>query len=165
VGFASTLVGKFAVVVAIEFDPRRHIMATHIVFQDCEDNVKHRVEAYWEKKLPRLLKLLSSYRPDQFEIRLTVVHHQEPRFRYELRGVIHLSSGTLVAEVHDKDPHAAIDKIVDTLIPEIKRHKELVRKDFVFKRKSRDREALSAAGPVAPQQKKVGPKSKPRGKR
>ena len=104
-------------------------MATHIVFQDCEDNVKHRVEAYWEKKLPRLLKLLSSYRPDQFEIRLTVVaHRQDSRIWYELRGVIHLSSGTLVAEAHDKDPHAAIDKIVDTLIPEIKRHKELVRK-------------------------------------
>jgi RNA polymerase sigma factor (sigma-70 family) len=132
-------------------------MADHLVFQDCDDAVKQRVETYWGKKLPRLKKLLADYGPELYEIRLTVAEHrQKPsRVLYELRGVIHLPSGTLVAEANDPDPHRAIDKVVDTLDPEIVRHKELVRKDFLFKRKARQREDLNVAASALQRHKDV----------
>jgi RNA polymerase sigma factor (sigma-70 family) len=125
-------------------------MSTHLVFNGIDTAEKARVQAYWEKKLPRLQKLLSHYRPDLIEIRLTVSHRgQGPKNAgYELRGVIHLPTGTLAAEADDEDPLVAVDRIADALVAEIKRHKERVRHDFVYKRKSRDRADLSAAGPM-----------------
>jgi ribosome-associated translation inhibitor RaiA len=128
----------------------KNTMSSHWVFSDCDEAVKTRLETYWSKKMPRLEKLLVHYRPDLREIRLTVYCHQQnpQRFWYEVRGVIHLPTGTLVAEGNDKEPEAAVDRVADTLAGEIKRHKEHVRKDYVFKRKSPDRGDISAAGPL-----------------
>jgi RNA polymerase sigma factor (sigma-70 family) len=125
-------------------------MSTHVVYNGIDAAEKARIQAYWEKKLPRLQKLLTNYRPELVEIRLTVSHRgQTPKNKgYELRGVIQLPTGTLAADAQDKDPLPAVDRIVDALVNEIKRHKELVRHDFVYKRKFRNREDLSAAGPI-----------------
>jgi RNA polymerase sigma factor (sigma-70 family) len=123
-------------------------MSTHLVFNGIEAAEKARLQTYWEQKLPRMQKLLSPYRADLLEIRLTV----SPRGRgsrsagYEVRAVIHLPTGTLAAEADDKDPLVALDRVADALVTEIKRHKELVRRDFIYKRKSRNRDNLSAAG-------------------
>jgi RNA polymerase sigma factor (sigma-70 family) len=125
-------------------------MSTHLVFNGIDTAEKARVQAYWEKKLPRLQKLLSHYRPELVEIRLTVSHRgQGPKNSgYELRGGIQLPTGTLAAEADAEDPLVAVDRIADALVTEIKRHKELVRRDFIYKRKSRNRADLSAAGPM-----------------
>jgi RNA polymerase sigma factor (sigma-70 family) len=125
-------------------------MSSHLVFNGCDDAVKARLETYWAKKVPRLQHLLVHYRPDLQEMRLTVYcHTQNPqRSWYEIRGVIHLPTGTLATEANEKDPQAALDRIADALVTEIKRHKERVRKDYLFKRKSRQRADVSAAGPL-----------------
>ena len=125
-------------------------MSSHWVFNGVAAAVKERLEAYWAKKLPRLEKLLVHYHPDFREIRLTVsAHHQnQERSWYEIRAVILLPTGTLAAEANDKDPQAALDRVADELVTEIKRHKERVRHDYIFKRKARNRADLSAAGPL-----------------
>ena len=46
-----------------------------------------------------------------------------------------------------QDPQVVLDRVADELVTEIKRHKERVRHDYIFKRKARDRADLSAAGP------------------
>ena len=43
---------------------------THLVFNEIEAAEKARLQSYWEKKLPRLTKLLSPYGADLMEIRL-----------------------------------------------------------------------------------------------
>lgn len=75
---------------------------------------------------------------------------------YEIRSVLHLPTGTLVAHEQGADAKAALDKIADTMSQEIKRHKEHVRHDYVFKRKRRERANLSAAGPLLDQDRKSG---------
>lgn len=124
-------------------------MSSHLVFNGVDDVVKARLETYWAKKLPRLQKLLVPYRTELQEIRLTVYSHPQNSHRswYEVRAVIHLPTGTLAAEANDQDPQAALDRVADALVTEIKRHKERVRHDYIFKRKARDRADLSAAGP------------------
>ena len=117
-------------------------MSSHQVFNGVDETIKAQLEAYWAKKLPRLEKLLVHYPDDLREIRLTVFYHprssRKPSF-YEADGVIQLPTGTLVAEANDRDAHVTLDRIADTLVNEIKRHNELVRRDDVFKRKSHQR--------------------------
>jgi RNA polymerase sigma factor (sigma-70 family) len=130
-------------------------MKMHWVFNDCGEADKARMESYWEKKAPRLRRLLTSYGPDLQDLRLTVYHHPQ-RSWYEVRAVLHLPTGTLVAEETDKDPRAVLDRVADTLIREVKRHKERVRRDQAYRRKTRRQEALSAAGPLLERDAEVG---------
>ena len=125
-------------------------MSTHQVFSDVGEDVKTRLEAYWAKKLPRLQRLLVPYPADLQEIRLTVSHHQQNSRHsfYEARAVIRLPTGTLAAEASNVDPHVVLDRIADTLVAEVRRHKEKLRRDDIFKRKNRDRADLTAAGPT-----------------
>lgn len=113
-------------------------MSFHWVFNKCPSATKSELETYWEKKWPRLEKLLAHYSPELQDIRLTVTCHEQgpQRLWYDIHAVIHLPTGTLAAKSHDKDPRVALDEVVDLFAAEIKRHKERVRKDFIFKRKS-----------------------------
>ena len=122
-------------------------MSSHEVFNGVDEPLKARLEGYWRKKLPRLQKLLVPYPADLQEIRLTVSQHQQgpQRLLFEVRVVIHLPTGTLAAEETDKDALAAIDRVVDRIAGEIKRHKELVRHDYQYRRKSRRRAGVSAS--------------------
>lgn len=122
-------------------------MRIHWVFNGCSEGLKASLQAYWQKKQPRLEKLLSPFRPDQRDLRLTVYYHAQPP-RWEVRGVLYLPTRTLAAEEVEKDYGVALDRLVDTLAREVKRHKERLRRDYVFRRKSRRREELSAAGPL-----------------
>ena len=109
-------------------------MSAHLVFNGIAAAEKARLQTYWEQKLPRLQKLLSPYRADLIEIRLTVSHRGQgsKRAGYEVRAVIRLPSGILDAKADDKDPLASLDRVVDELVTEIKRHKERVRHDFIY---------------------------------
>jgi RNA polymerase sigma factor (sigma-70 family) len=124
-------------------------MSSHLVFNGVDDVIKQRLEAYWSKKLPRLEKLLAPYPADLREIRLAVSHHRhDPQHWFnEARGVVKLPTGTLAAEASDDDPQAVLDRIADRLVEEIRRHKDKARRDYVYKRKGRNRTDLSAAGP------------------
>lgn len=133
-------------------------MKLHLVLNGCDESMKARLESYWSKKLPRLEKLLVPYRPDLQDVRLTVHRHEQnpQRAWYEGRAVVHLPTGTLVAQANDKEVYTVLDRLADTLAREIKRHKERVRKDYVFKRKARARADLSAAGPLLERDRAVG---------
>jgi RNA polymerase sigma factor (sigma-70 family) len=127
-------------------------MSFHWVFNKCSNAVKSELEEYWSKKWPRLAKLLEpSYSPELQEVRLTVTcHEQSPqRLWYDIHAAILLPTGSLAAKSHDKDPRAALDDVTDLLAAEIERHKERVRKDYIFKRKTRPHTDISAAGPQA----------------
>ena len=126
-------------------------MSIHWVFNKCTTAVKEGLEQYWAKKWPRLQRLLEPYASALQDVRLTVTCHERNPHHiwYDVHAVIHLPSGTLAAKADDKEPRAALDKTVDILAAEIKRHKDRVRKDYVFKRKARQRAGVSAAGPQA----------------
>jgi ribosomal subunit interface protein len=122
-------------------------MSSHVAFNDVDDAIKTRLETYWATKMKRLQKLLVPYRPDLQKIHLTVYHHRNSeRSWFEVRAAIYLPTGTLAAEANDKDPQAAVDKVTDTLVTEIKRHKEHVRHDYPFKRKNRERGGRNVSG-------------------
>ncbi len=133
-------------------------MKIHLVLHGCDGSMKASLESYWSKKLPRLERLLVPYRPDLQDVRLTVHRHEQnpQRTWYEGRAVVHLPTGTLVAEANDKEPRAVLDRLADTLAREIKRHKERVRKDYMFKRKGRARADVSAAGPLLERDREIG---------
>lgn len=124
-------------------------MSSHLVFNGVDEAEKGRLEAYWAKKVPRLKRLLVTYSPELQEVRLTVSYHKEKAHHsfYEVRGVVQLPTGTVAAHADDRNPEAALDRVADDLAKEIKRHKELVRKDYLYKRKNRQREEVIAAGP------------------
>jgi RNA polymerase sigma factor (sigma-70 family) len=122
-------------------------MQTHWIFNDCSEGLKANLQAYWEKKQPRLEKLLRPFRPSLRDLRLTIYRHEQPP-RWEMRGVLHLPTGTLTAEATELDYKPALDRVADVLVEEIKRHKERLRRDYVYRRKNRRREELTAASPL-----------------
>jgi ribosomal subunit interface protein len=133
-------------------------MGSHVVFTECDDALRARLQAYWEKELPRLQKYLTNYPSDAVDVRLTV--HRRPKTPtyalFEVRGVVEMPTGTVVAEWSEDNPEAAIDHVVKKLAEDLRRHKELVRKDYLYKRKSRRRDDLSAAGPLLKQHRDAG---------
>lgn len=120
-------------------------MEIHWVFNDC-DAEKSRARAYWEKKLPRIERLLKRFRDDLCEMQLTLTRHanSDP---WELRAILQLPTGTIVADERRAELEEAIDKVVDHLVENLRRHKQRVRKDYVYRRRRLNREAVSAAGP------------------
>jgi RNA polymerase sigma factor (sigma-70 family) len=125
-------------------------MISHWVFEGVDDSLKPRLESSWEKELPRIQKLLKPYPPDLQEIRLTVIHHEsKPQgSRYEVKAVLRVPTGTLVAGASGRDPEALLDHVADTLVWEIKRHKERARRDQSSEQKTRNRADLAAVLPL-----------------
>jgi ribosomal subunit interface protein len=122
-------------------------MNNHMVFNDVDEVTKATLEAYWLKKLPKLQKLLVPYKTDLQDVRLTVsLHRQNQRSWYDVGSVIHLPTGTLAATDNDKDPHAALDRVLNRIVGELKRHKEHVRQDHLFRRKGRPRPTGERSG-------------------
>jgi len=128
-------------------------MLSHWVFTGVDNALKARLEAAWEKELPRIQELLKPYPPDLQGIRLTVIHHESrPQgSRYEVKAVLRIPTGTLAAEASGRDSEALLDHVADTLVTEIKRHKERVRRDYSSQQKNRLRADLSAVVPMLQQ--------------
>ncbi len=120
-------------------------MKTHWRFHDC-DQYKDQARDYWEKKARRLERLLSNYHPEFRRLSLVLYEHPS-RNQFELRAVLHLPTGTLIAEETRPSVREAIDTIADELARQIRRHKSQVRKDYVYRRRRERRRNLSAAGP------------------
>lgn len=125
-------------------------MKVHWAFRNCDETMKSSIQRVSEKKLHRLQRLLTRYRDDLCDLSMTI--HRTPRqagsSRFEVRTVLHLPTGTLVAEKIDDSWGEALDKGIDNLVGQLRRHKEQIRGDWVYRRKSRQREELSAAGPL-----------------
>jgi RNA polymerase sigma factor (sigma-70 family) len=121
-------------------------MQTHWVFNDCVEGVKEEIRAYWEAKQPRLEKLLHHFQPDLQYLGITVYCHTRPP-RFEVRAALHLPTATLVVEETEKEFMRTLDRVVDVLVRDIKRHIEHLRRDHVYRRKNRRWERLAATGP------------------
>lgn len=135
-------------------------MATHWVFNDCDRQTKADAQSYWARKEGRLSRHLTSFAPDGQELRLTVSHQPQPP-AFHVRAVLHLPTGKMVAEETDRQAHVALDRVAHMLVEELKRHKEHLRRDHVYRRKTR-RSSGRAGGPGTPPEESEGP-APPRG--
>ncbi len=134
-------------------------MSIHVVLEGFEDRAsRSQLELYWHEKVQRIERFLKEYPPDLYELRLTIhaSRKSDMTWWYEARGVVRLPTGTLVAQREGRDPHALIDQIVDNLVRQTKKHRELVRKDYLYKRKNRAKHDLVAAEPMLARDKARG---------
>jgi len=122
-------------------------MKTHWTFRGCDDQMKSESLAYWAKKAPRLERVLERF-PD--ELRDLDMHlHRHPSLeRYEGRLILHLPTGTLVAEDANSDVRPVLDQLADFLVASIKRHKERLRRDWLNRRRNRRRQGLDTIVPA-----------------
>src|SRR4030042_169070 len=95
-------------------------MSEHMIFQNCPPWQKDSIRSYWERKLPRIDRLLQHFPENQRELRVTVRHNATG---FEARLVLRLPTGTLVAQESSKTDYSAMDLAVDRLTEEIRRHK------------------------------------------
>jgi ribosome-associated translation inhibitor RaiA len=123
---------------------------TRWTFHECDPWIKAEVEAYWEKKGPRFEWLLKTFPDGLFDLSISVYRHR-PRSLFDGRIVLQLPSRTLVANASHADHRTLIDRLADLLAADIKRHKARLRHDWVYRRKHRRRDELSAAGPLLAQ--------------
>ncbi len=134
-------------------------MSIHVVLEGLQEQpTRAELELYWHDKVGRIRRLLKGYPDDLYELRLTVhasSKSDQTRF-FEARGVVRLPTGTLVCQREGKDVFALVDQIVDNLVRQVKRHRELVRKDYLYKRKNRARRDLAGAEPLLARDKSRG---------
>jgi RNA polymerase sigma factor (sigma-70 family) len=111
-------------------------MPQHVVFHGVPDHLKEPIRNYWDRKWQRLERLLQSFPPDQRHLRL-VIHNHHPV--WDARAVLMLSSGTLVAQGkgYDDNYREALDTTAGRLAEEVRRHKGLLRHDYLYHRKRR----------------------------
>jgi len=117
------------------------------VFQRCSDQEKEDLRSYWRQKQPRIERLLTRFPEDQRELRLTVT--RKPK-RYDVRAALLLPTGSLVAEVSSIAGHEAIDLLADKLAREVRRHREVIRHEDLYRRKQRRRELSRHAAAMLP---------------
>ena len=120
-------------------------MKTIWTFND-GDAEKERIQTYWAKKQSRIERLLKTYREDLKELWMTIYWHPK-RKEWEARAVLHLPTGTIATQETRRSIEEALDILADELVRQIKRHRDQVRKDFVYRRRRQTRMDLSAAGP------------------
>jgi DNA-directed RNA polymerase specialized sigma24 family protein/ribosome-associated translation inhibitor RaiA len=121
-------------------------MAENLLIEECPAEVSEDVKAYWQKKLPRIERLLQPIPEDLRQLRF---HFECDKSRYEAWAILSLPSGTLVAHSDPAyhDVHEAVDQVADRLAMEIRREKEYVRRDYVYRRRIRRRRDFMALLP------------------
>ena len=107
-------------------------MSEHMIFQNCSAWQKDTIRSYWSEKLSRLERLLQHFPEDQRELRLNVRRNHD---RFDVRAVLLLPTGTLVAESSSQMDNDAIDAVVDKLAGELRKHTDLIRRDDSYRRK------------------------------
>jgi len=117
-------------------------MSAHMIFQNCSPWQKDTIRSYWSRKLLRIERLLQHFPEDQRELRLTVRHNHN---RFDVRAVLLLPTGTLVAQSSSQMDNDAIDAVVDTLTGEVRRHRKLIRHDDSYRRKRHQRNTFRHA--------------------
>jgi ribosome-associated translation inhibitor RaiA len=117
-------------------------MSEHMIFQNCSPWQKDTIRSYWSQKLSRIERLLQHFPEDQRELRLNIRHNHD---KFNVRAVLLLPTGTLVAQSSSPMENDAIDTVVDTLTMELRKHREYIRHDDSYRRKRHRREAFRHA--------------------
>jgi DNA-directed RNA polymerase specialized sigma24 family protein/ribosome-associated translation inhibitor RaiA len=120
-------------------------MSEHVVFHRCPDRQKEVLRSYWFQKVPRIERLLARFPEDQRELRLTVTC--KPK-RYDVHAVLLLPTGSLAAGASSQFDRQAIDTVVDKLVAEVRRHKDVIRHEDQYRRKQRRKELSHHAATV-----------------
>ncbi|WP_428939904.1 integrase [Fontivita pretiosa] len=127
-------------------------MPVHMIFEDgVSESVREAFRIHWQRKWPRIERLLQHFPPDQRHLRL-VIHNHHPI--WDARAVLTLSSGTLVANGRSRgdDYREALDMALDRLAEEVRRHKGLLRHDYLYHRKNRRQRDFAGIGAEIEQQ-------------
>jgi ribosome-associated translation inhibitor RaiA len=90
-----------------------------------------------------LVRLLGRFPEALRDLSLAVARQTAPD-RLAVRAALHLPTRTLVAEVVEREPNAALDKLCDVLAGEIKRHREQLRREKDYRRNGRGAEKAQA---------------------
>jgi ribosome-associated translation inhibitor RaiA len=109
-------------------------MIEQIVFRGCGARLREGVRAYWARKRWRISRLLTTFRHELCDLQLTAKRDAD-MFRFQ--GVLKLPTDTLVAEGLAETWCEAMDQMVDRLTAEVRRHRERLRHDDIYKRKNR----------------------------
>jgi ribosome-associated translation inhibitor RaiA len=109
-------------------------MSEHMIFQNCTPWQKDMIRSCWSRKLSRIDRLLYRFPEDQRELRLTVKRKPD---RFDVHAVLLLPTGTLVAQGSSQMDCGAIDAVIDKLSQEVRRHKDVIRRDDSYRRKYR----------------------------
>ncbi len=120
-------------------------MKTHWTFQGCDDQSKAEIQAYWAKKTPRLERMLARFPAERRDLSLYVRWHPSLE-RYEGRVILHLPTGTLIAEESEAGLRPLLDRLADFVVASVKRHKERLRRDWSFRRRGRRGDEVLAFG-------------------
>lgn len=127
-------------------------MPEHLVFRDFPDDqeLKKRARELWERRWKKMERLLESFAPDQRHLRVVFSQNQHHKRLFEVRAVLMLPTGTLVADAEAYQPKLidAVDRVADQLEREIIRHKGLLRHDYLYRRKRRRQEDLAGIRPM-----------------
>ncbi|TWU27637.1 HPF/RaiA family ribosome-associated protein [Bythopirellula polymerisocia] len=105
---------------------------------------------YLEQKLPRLRRRLSRFGSDRCRLDLTLYGHSS-RNSWELRAVLTLSTGRLIAVSEKSSIEQVIDEVIDDLARQIRRHKARVRRDHLLRRRRKIRHELLSSSPFLEQ--------------
>ena len=117
-------------------------MSRQIVFRDCPEEDKQDIRDYWSAEGRRFDRILRRIPEEQRHLRLNV------RCRpgaWETRAVLLLPNGTLVANETAGSVCAALDGVSERLTQEIRKHKDLMRRDDLRRRRERRRREFAAA--------------------
>ena len=121
-------------------------MPLQIVSHDCPAELREDLELYWGRKMLRIDRLLAHMPEDQRHMHLAVKHCHTS---HEVRGVLTLPVGTMVAEASSPSYREAMDLVADKLAHEVQRQMGLVRRDYVYRRRGRRSQAyLQAASDI-----------------
>ena len=111
-------------------------MQSLMFFRGCPQDLKAPVREYWERKIPRLKRLLARFPADARSLRLGVTRCGH---RIEARAVLVLPGATLVATTMEADFHEALDQAADKLAREIRKHVDTLNLESVGRRRRLDR--------------------------
>ncbi len=119
-------------------------MKTQWSFNRC-DNFKNQARSYWQQKQPRLERLSTDYSLGLRRVCLTLYQHQS-RNEWELRAVMHLRTGQLVAEDVCPTLNEVIDGVADKLAANIAHHKNQVQRNRLHGRRRIRKQQMVAVG-------------------
>ena len=114
-------------------------MKTEWTFRRLNQSTKDELKDYWAKKESRLVRLLGRFPEALRDLNVAVARQTAPD-RLSVRAALHLPTRTLVAEVAEREPNAALDKLCDVLAGEIKRHRDQLRREKDYRRTGRGAE-------------------------
>lgn len=121
----------------------------HWTFRNC-DAKKEEARTYLNSKVRRVIRRLARLGAEDARLELTLYFHSG-RDSFELRAVLRLPAGTLVASEEQRDLRYVIDEVVDELTRQLRKHKARMRREHVTRRRREREQELATATPYLQQ--------------